>query len=522
MLAAEHGGLPGGKVGGIGDVIAELPPALVAAGLTVNVLLPAYGVYHQLAGSRLAASADVEFAGSTQRVELYELPALDVFAGATCWVIHHALFGNPPGQIYHHDSADSPFATDANLYALFCAAAVKLLVQRALPRCDVVHLHDWHAATFALLYRSQFGVEKAQLDELKIVFTVHNLALQGIRPLSGHPSSLTAWFPELERKATLLVQSVCDPRYADCYNAMRAGIVLADRVHVVSPGYAQEVLQPNAPDVGRHGGEGLELDLGARADEGNLFGILNGCSYPPEPVITDLQRTRVELRDLMQERLSELFAQHEQLRSSDYLADKNLERNGGRLLRPADECFLVTSVGRITPQKAGLLLHPLAEGTLLDALLRQLGEQGLLILLGSGDQELERQLVEHAARHNNFVFLRGYSDELAELLYRGGDLFLMPSLFEPCGISQLLAMRAGQPCLVHEVGGLRDTVSSATGFVFSGASLTEKAAEASSAFAAALAERGQSAVWNERRRLAAATRFSWSTSVQHYLRDLYS
>ncbi len=522
MLAAEHGGLPGGKIGGIGDVIAELPPALVAAGLTVNVLLPAYGVYHELPGSRLAASADVEFAGSTQRVELYELPAQAEFGGATCWVVHHAVFGTPPGQIYHHDSAASPFATDANIYALFCAAAVKLLSQRALPKCDVVHLHDWHAATFALLYRSQTRVEKAQLDKLKIVFTVHNLALQGIRPLAGHPSSLTAWFPDIKREAAALVETVCDPRYPDCYNAMRAGIVLADRVHVVSPSYAQEVLQPNAPEIGRHGGEGLELDLGRRADEGNLLGILNGCSYPEEPRSINVQQARVDLLTVLQRQLGEWFSQHEQLRSSDYLADKNLERHGQRLLRPIDECFLVTSVGRITPQKVGLLLHPGADGTLLDTLLLELAEQGLLILLGSGDQELELRLVEHAARHSNFVFLRGYSDELAELLYQAGDLFLMPSLFEPCGISQFLAMRSGQPCLVHEVGGLRDTVSTDTGFVFSGPSLEEKAAEASAAFALALAERANSVAWAERCALAAGQRFSWDASAQRYLRDLYS
>jgi len=470
----------------------------------------------------LAASADVEFAGSVQRVELYELPAQPHFGGATCWVVHHAVFGTPPGQIYHHDSADSPFATDANIYALFCAAAMKLLAQGALPRCDIVHLHDWHAATFALLYRSQTGVDRTQLDELKIVFTVHNLALQGIRPLTGHPSSLTAWFPGIDRTAAAFVESVCDPRYPDCYNAMRAGIVLADRVHVVSPSYAEEVLQPNAPEVGRHGGEGLELDLGRRADEGDLFGILNGCSYPKESQFVDVQSARVDLLPVLQQQLGERFSRFEQLRASDYLADKNLERHGRRLLQPAESCFLATSVGRITPQKMGLLLHPLAEGTLLDKLLLQLGERGLLILLGSGDQELEQLLVKHAAQHDNFLFLQGYSDELAELLYQCGDLFLMPSLFEPCGISQLLAMRAGQPCFVHEVGGLRDTVTSETGFVFSGASLEEKAAGASSAFAAAMVERANSEGWNERRELAAANRFSWSASAQHYLRDLYS
>lgn len=527
MLAAEHGGLPGGKVGGIGDVIAELPPALVAAGITVNVLLPAYGVYHKLPGSRLAASADVEFAGTLQRVELYELPAEDTFGGATCWVIHHSVFGTPPGQIYHHDSADSPFATDANIYALFCAAAVELLAQDALPSSDVVHLHDWHAATFALLCRNHSGVAKKRLRALKLVFTVHNLALQGVRPLSGHPSSLAAWFPKLALDP--LLDAIADPRYSDCYNAMRTGILLSDRVHVVSPSYAREVLEPNGLDVGRHGGEGLEMDLAKRAAEGNLFGILNGCDYGDTAVDRPLSDLRQELLTSVRVQLGQWISENEHLRSSDYLADKALERCGARLAAPAGECFLVTSVGRVTQQKVGLLLaktnpgeNSHAKGTLLDVLLHKLGERGLLILLGSGDHELEQELIEHATRHDNFLFLRGFSDELAELLYRSGDLFLMPSLFEPCGISQLLAMRAGQPCLVNAVGGLRDTVTSSTGFVFSGDSLAEKTASASAEFDSALLARTDEALWNERRALAAASRFSWPAAAEHYLRDLYS
>lgn len=539
MIAAEHGGLPSGKVGGVGDVIAELPPALVGAGLTVSVLVPSYGVYHNLSGSRLVGKAEVAFAGSEQRVELYELPALDTLGGASCWVIHHPVFGTPPGQIYHHDSAESPFATDANIYALFCAGALELLAQEALATPDVIHLHDWHAATFALLCRNDARVESKALTQIPIVYTVHNLALQGVRPLRGHPSSLEAWFPHL----TLPVETVCDPRYTDCYNPMRAGIVLADRVHVVSPTYAQEVLLPNAPELSRHGGEGLEQDLARRAAQGELFGILNGCDYPDEKTskgsadasvidqLPQLREARAKLIDDMQRQLAVWFGQHEQLRSSDYLASKTLDAVAGRLAGEPKDCFLVTSVGRMTAQKVGLLLSraravtgqitPLPDTTLLDNLLLQLGDRGLLVMLGSGDAALEAKMVEHAARHTNFVFLRGFSETLAEHLYRSGDLFLMPSLFEPCGISQLLAMREGQPCLVHAVGGLCDTVTEDTGFVFDGDDEATKVQAASTSFAAALAERVDEERWAKRRTLAAANRFSWSAAAVSYQRDLY-
>lgn len=533
MLAAEHGGLPGGKVGGVGDVIEQLPPALVAAGLTVNLLVPAYGVYHELPGSRFSASCDIDFAGSMQRVELYKLPALEEFAGATCWVIHHPVFAQPAGQIYHHDGADSPFATDANIYALFCAAAVELLSCGALAMPDVVHLHDWHAATFALLCRSYAGSKdgiKERLAKLRIVYTVHNLALQGIRPFTGHPSSLSAWFPDLKPP----VDRVADPRYTNCYNPMRAGIVLADKVHVVSPGYAQEVLLPNAPEFWRHGGEGLEQDLARKAADGNLFGILNGCEYPEGRLerIPDKDRLarRRDLLGSMQQQLAAWFGQHTLLRTSDYLADKALDQVGEQLSGDPDHCLLLTSVGRVTPQKVGLLLRPFdadadADATLLDQLLQQLGDRGLLVLLGSGDEALETQLVAHAARHANFVFLCGYSDTLAEQLYRSGDLFLMPSLFEPCGISQLLAMREGQPCLVHAVGGLRDTVTADTGFVFEGDTLAQKSKGAAEALRIALAEFAtageENSAWNQRCQRAAAARFSWGQAARRYVQELY-
>ena len=237
---------------------------------------------------------------------------------------------------------------------------------------------------------------------------MHNLALQGVRPLAGHPSSLSAWFPKL----TLPVEDICDPRYPDCYNPMRAGIVLADRVHVVSPGYASEVLLPDALELGRHGGEGLEQDLAERSAEGDLHGILNGCEYPGvgageaaapgDAVVSgetvaseqghDLSRARAQLAIAMRDQLAEWFRQYPQLRSSDYLADKTLAATGERLDRAPQDCFLVTSVGRVTEQKVGLLLCEVSAAavpdadagmryTLLDSMLMLLGERGLLVLL---------------------------------------------------------------------------------------------------------------------------------------------
>ena len=159
----------------------------------------------------------------------------------------------------------------------------------------------------------------------------------------------------------------------------------------------------------------------------------------------------------------------------------------------------------------------------LHAALQTLGDDGLLLMLGSGDPEYEQFLAETSVRYNNLVFLRGYSDTLADTFYRQGDLFFMPSSFEPCGISQMLALRAGQPCLVHGVGGLRDTIIDGnTGFAFSGNNPTEQADAMVSSLQRALKKlRKSPKQWQSMRAAAAATRFEWADSIDAYLTQLY-
>ena len=148
----------------------------------------------------------------------------------------------------------------------------------------------------------------------------------------------------------------------------------------------------------------------------------------------------------------------------------------------------------------------------------------MLVLLGTGDADYERFLTVTAASHDNLIFLRGYSDRLAQALYSGGDLLLMPSSFEPCGISQMLAMRAGQPCLVHDVGGLKDTVEDGvTGFNFSGDGLTEQADNMVATLRRALeVHNKQPTRWRAMRKAAAAARFDWGDSVDAYIERLYA
>jgi starch synthase len=172
-----------------------------------------------------------------------------------------------------------------------------------------------------------------------------------------------------------------------------------------------------------------------------------------------------------------------------------------------------------------LLVEPGGSGRSgLEAVLVLLGPQGVYIMLGSGDPADESFFVGMSARSENFIFLNGYSEECARALYANGDLFLMPSSFEPCGISQMLAMRDGQPCLAHAVGGLKDTVREGlNGFTFEGDSIPEQVDNLAAAFArASELKRGNPKKWRELCAGALGSRFSWSESVARYLEKLYA
>jgi starch synthase len=512
MIAAENDALPGGKVGGIGDVVRDLPRTLAKRDCTVSVLTPAYGAFHELPGSEKITDIKVNFGGATQTLELYRVVARTKLANVHHYVIEHPFFSPcGKGHIYCDDPAGRPFATDASKFALFCQAAASAIVKSAFTKVDVIHLHDWHAA-FLLILRRYDPAYKA-LKPIRCAYTIHNLALQGIRPFSGDESSFTRWYPGLKYKTATLA----DPRWPDCVNPMAAGIRLADAVHTVSPSYAEEILRPSeVTELGQYGGEGLERDLRNAQARDKLFGILNGCEYPKKskPALTNWGA----LLDLMNAQLLLMAAAGSTLSSALFIAQKHLDKLSRR--RPK---FVLTSVGRITEQKIRLLRQATSSGrTALEAVLEKLGKNGLLIMVGSGDPDYEQFLTETAARHSNFIFLHGYSEALVNALYGTGDLFLMPSSFEPCGISQMLAMRAGQPCLVHHVGGLRDTVEDkVTGFAFTGKSPTEQADNLIKALQRALVAKNKPEKWRAMGNKAAAKRFSWADSVDLYLKQLY-
>ncbi len=515
MVASENDAIPGGKVGGIGDVVRDIPPALASDGHQVNVITPSYGVFSQLPGTSHCGQISIKFKGQIETAGLYQVPGKTVHDGVTLWAIEHPIFSSGGvGNIYCNDPSDRPFATDAIKFALFSAAVCQAIKAKIFGDLDVIHLHDWHAATVALL--RAYDPHFSPLKKIRTVYTIHNLALQGVRPLSGDDSALKTWFPDLKYDN----QQINDPRAKNCINLMRTGIRLSDKVHAVSPTYAKEILLPSDHQQGYFGGEGLENDLQEKFNNDQLFGILNGCEYSP---IKQKALPLKKLLGLCEPELLKWIAKNPVVDSAHLIAMHRLTELM-KLSASKLPTFVMTSVGRITDQKVLILKQIMADGqTALEQLLDVMGDKGLFIMLGSGDAELESFLTKVAANKPNFLFLKGYAETLPNSIYASGDLFLMPSSFEPCGISQMLSMRNGQPCLVHGVGGLCDTVlNNQTGFVFNANSFTDQALSMIKSFESikVLFDK-EKTQWNKIKKNALKERFLWKDTADQYLTYLY-
>ena len=488
-------------------MIRDLPAALVRLGWSATVLTPSYGMFAKIADARLLTAVDVTFRGKRQAIDAYEVPGVD--AAVRNIVFEHELFSPlGPGQVYAELEAEGPFATDAGKFALLGAAAAEW-IRRLAERPDVVHLHDWHAAFYCLL--RNFDPKYRRLQKVRTVFTIHNLAYQGTRPLKGDESSLEEWFPGLHYDTALLR----DPHVDDCVNPMALAIRTADKISTVSPTYAEEIRRPSDTARGFYGGEGLEVQLENAARMNRLVGILNGCEYNGN---SDRRPRWQRILAMVSDQVNAWVAT-----DPDDKAHALAQSRLASLPQNRPEHVMV-SIGRLVRQKVSLFLEPLADGrSALEHILDRIGTNSVVFLLGSGEAEFEQRVLKIAARYEQLLFLRGYSETLADPLYRGGDLFLMPSSFEPCGISQMLAMRAAQPCVVHGVGGLCDTVKDAkTGFVFSGDHPAEQATGFVAAVDRALAMKtGDNDRWQTLCIRAASERFDWKRSAQQTVDALY-
>jgi starch synthase len=457
------------KTGGLGDVLAALPPALVAQGVDTRLCLPGFPAFLDAFSLSDAVRLATPFAAERVRVALAYLPGSRVAA----YLVDHPAFYDRPGSPYGAaDGRDWP--DNHRRFALlgWVAAAIG---QGADPnwRPDIVHAHDWHGG-LAPSYL------KAENSPVASVFTVHNLAYQGFFP--------AGIFPELSLPGNFF--AVDGVEFYGGVSFLKAGLYHADRLTTVSPTYAREIQTPEF---------GAALDGLLRTRAAALTGILNGVDpryWDPEHDAAIPQPYGLDSAEAGKAAAKAL------LRKRLYLDD-------------AADGPLFGVVSRLTPQK-GLDL-------LLDALPRVIEGGGQLALLGSGDRDLEHGFDDATRTYHGRVGIQlGYDEVLSRLIIAGADVIVVPSRFEPCGLTQLFALRYGALPLVRRTGGLADTVvdavparlrdKTATGFAFDAAT-PEAVADAIARAGTLYKSRPR---WRQMMRTAMTRDFSWARSAQQY------
>jgi starch synthase len=463
------------KTGGLADVAGALPGALRRAGADLRLLLPGYPAILDALQPDDATPLELAapWGGETARLRRGRLAPLDVPA----WVIEHAPSFERAGGPYA-DAAGFAYADNHRRFAWLGLAAVRLACGLDPSwRPQVVHGHDWHAglAPAYLAFARRRG-ETAALG----VFTVHNLAYQGLFP--------AGLFGELGLPPE--AYGMHGLEFHGQLSFMKAGLSYADRLTTVSPTYAREITTAE---------QGCGLDGLLRERAVRLTGILNGVDPAVwDPAADPLIAERYTARKL----------------AGKAACKAALQRALGLAERP--EAPLFTVVSRLTEQKG---LHLLAHGAA--ELLRRGGQ---LALLGSGEPALEAAFRALAAERPDAAAVRiGYDETLSHRLFAGGDVTLVPSRFEPCGLTQMYGLKYGSLPLVHRVGGLADTVvdsaleelaeERATGFVF------DRFDDASfgRAVRRAFALWARPAEWRRVQRRAMAQDLGWDASAARYL-----
>ena len=468
------------KTGGLADVSASLPVALKTLGCDVRLAMPAFPALTGVAlAQRKVASLANQIApwGSAPACPPTELvranlPGFEL----PVYLVHSPTLFQRPGNPYLAPNGKD-WEDNALRFAVLGWAAA-WLGQGLDPqwRPDVIHCHDWHAAlTPAYVHAFAEAGHKTPAT----VFTVHNLAYQGlfqadVFALLGLP------------KRQFAVQGL---EFFGQVSFMKAALHFADRITTVSPTYAAEIL--TSPQ-----GCGLEGLLRERATD--LTGILNGVDYQIWSPATD----------------KHLPAPYDAEALTGKATAKKALQSRFRL-DPRKKALLFGVVSRLTEQK-GLHLLP----GVIDELVQRGGQ---LVLLGQGDPALEQALLEAAARHPRQVAVEvGYDESTAHAVIAGADVVLVPSAFEPCGLTQLYALRYGSLPLVRRVGGLADTVLDCTlenldeglttGFVFDDLSVNGLLGAMRRAFA--LYRRPSD--WASVQRRGMGLRFDWPTAAKQY------
>jgi len=460
---------PFAKTGGLADVAGALPKALGQLGHDVRVVMPAYKEISE--GTPLNMPLTVSLNGSAQACTFRQttLPGSIV----SVYLVEHSDYFHR-GQLYQDGGQDYP--DNAERFAFYNLAALELVKQQNW-QPDIIHCNDWQTALIPAYLRTRLQDDHF-FSKTATVFTIHNLAYQGLSPLE-------------KGKAIGLEPSLLSPEQLEFYgqlNLLKGGLVFSDVINTVSKKYSEEMQT-------KEFGCGLEGLLSQRKSD--IFGILNGLDYSvwDPQADTDLVKTY----------------------SSSRLVDKkpnkeDLQKHFQLPVQPGVP--VIGMVSRLDPQKGfDLIAHAMEQ-------LLKLNVQ--FVLLGTGQPEYHAifERLHHQYKDQMGLALK-FDAALAKKIYAGSDMFLMPSRYEPCGLGQLISLKYGTVPIVRETGGLADTIidynqnkRSGNGFTFSAynqAALIDTVQRAVATFR-------EKTAWTKLMQRAMLADFSWEASAKEYVK----
>ena len=469
ILFAASEAVPFIKTGGLADVTGSLPKYFDRSRYDVRVIIPKYLCMDENLKSQLKFRCHfyVHLNWRRQYVGIFEAKQ----DGITYYFVDNEFYfagDKPYNELYQ----------DIEKFAFFSKAVIEALPY--LDFCpDIIHCHDWQTGLIPVFLRTLYGDER-YYSGIKTVFSIHNLQFQG------------RWNLEAVMDITGLPEQIftCDKleSYGEA-NYLKGGVVYADAITTVSDTYAYEITT-------EQGGEGLDGLL--RARKNSLYGILNGLDYQ-------------EYNPQKDPYISYHFG------TDDFYKGKKenkkaLQRELG--LPEQEDALLLGMVSRMTNQKGFDLV-----AYIMDELLST--ENVQIAVLGTGQQEYQDMFCYFAGKYPDKIKVHiGYSEEKAHRIYASCDAFLMPSLFEPCGLSQLMSLRYGTVPIVRETGGLKDTVEAyneyehtGTGFSFANYNAHEMLGVIRYAISVYQKNRNE---WDQIALRGMKKDFSWNTSARKY------
>lgn len=464
------------KTGGLADVAYNLPKALKGLKQSLRVVLPAYQTVLEKLESR-QVRASLQYRGKTVNIIETEIKPSNL----KLWLVDCSDYFNRPGMPYSNSEGED-WADNAQRFSLFCEIAFLLGSDQLGLKwaADIIHCNDWQSGLIPV-YCKLSNIKKKP----KTVFTIHNLAYQGLFPY--HTFQSLGLAQELWSYTAL--------EYYGQLSFIKGGLVYADKLTTVSPQYAEEILQPEL---------GCGLDGLLRYRKRDLLGIINGIDTSEwNPARDNLLSASYSSQSLDGKKANKIALQAMSSLSPTVAAYRQ-------------EPLLIAMVTRLSEQKGIDLV--------IDSLIEMMSLPLQLVLLGSGDKTYEKQLQQYALRYPEQLYIKlGYDEAFAHQLIAAADVFLMPSRYEPCGLTQLYSLRYGTVPLVHQVGGLADTVTdtnqasieanTANGFSYIG----NNSAALLATIERALVCFENKPLWRQLQLRGMQQDFSWTKSAKQYL-----